>query len=400
MIADAAPGRRITAMLAGFFAVAGATFVLAVPGAHDSAADTGQRHGAMSPAKITKKQAAFHDAMRKLWEDHITWTRLAIVSFAHDLPDLPATEARLLDNQTDIGNAIEPYYGRAAGNRLTALLEEHITGAVALLAAAKAGDPSLIQRRSDEWYANGDEIADFLSDANPRNWPQRDDAPHDEGPPRPDPQRGDPSARRRLRRRHPRLRGDPSPHPRDGRRPQRRDHQAVPTPVPVSHSGHVSEPSPARSRSPGSAGADLYRSWGQMAAPSYLRASDAERDAIAERLRRAAAEGRLEPEELEERLHAALRARTHGDLERLVVDLPRQPVPSQRRRVPTPVYLGGVAAVALRVVVTLAVIAAVLTVAAVMTAWWILWAVVWFVLRGHGCARRRGNQRHRLAGQR
>ena len=69
-----------------------------------------------------------------------------------------------------------------------------------------------------------------------------------------------------------------------------------------------------------------------MAEPSYLRASDADRDAIAERLRRAAAEGRLEPEELEERLHTALRARTHGDLERVVEDLPRQPVRRERRR--------------------------------------------------------------------
>src|SRR5215208_1355962 len=74
MIAQAAPGRRITAMLAGFLAVAGATLILAVSGANDSAADTGHGHSAMAPAKITKKQAAFHDAMRKLWEDHITWT--------------------------------------------------------------------------------------------------------------------------------------------------------------------------------------------------------------------------------------------------------------------------------------------------------------------------------------
>ena len=69
-----------------------------------------------------------------------------------------------------IGNAIKPYYGKAAGNRLTALLKEHIVGAVALLTAAKAGDQPLIERRSAEWYANGNEIADFLHGANPRHW--------------------------------------------------------------------------------------------------------------------------------------------------------------------------------------------------------------------------------------
>jgi hypothetical protein len=173
MISNPAAGRRITVMLAGLIAVAGTTLVIAVSGAHNSAAYTGHGHSAKASAKITKKQVAFHDAMRKLWEDHITWTRLAIVSFTHDLPDLPATQARLLDNQVDIGNAIKPYYGNRAGNRLTTLLKQHIVGAVALLQAAKAGDQALIAQRSDEWYANANEIADFLSHANPRNWPRK-----------------------------------------------------------------------------------------------------------------------------------------------------------------------------------------------------------------------------------
>ena len=168
-------GRRMTLTLAGLIAVASATLVLAVSGTHEGHADGGHRHAdavAVS-ATTTAKQAKFQDAMRKLWEDHITWTRLAIISFAHDLPDLPATQARLLRNQEDIGNAIKPYYGRAAGNQLTALLKEHIVGAVALLAAAKAGDQALIKQRSDEWYVNGNEIADFLHQANPRNWSQK-----------------------------------------------------------------------------------------------------------------------------------------------------------------------------------------------------------------------------------
>ena len=139
-----------------------------------------------------------------------------------------------------------------------------------------------------------------------------------------------------------------------------------------------------------------------MAETSYLRASDADRDAIAERLRRAAVEGRLQPEELEERLHAALRARTYGDLEELVADLPRQPV---RREGPRNQALSNtrrVAGLALRVALTLALIAVALTVAMVMAAWWIVWVVIWFALRGRGCARPRYQrwQHGRLAGQR
>ena len=58
--------------------------------------------------------------MRKLWEDHVTWTRLAIISLTTDSPDTEASVGRLLQNQTDIGNAIKPYYGAAAGKQLTA----------------------------------------------------------------------------------------------------------------------------------------------------------------------------------------------------------------------------------------------------------------------------------------
>ena len=176
MSSNPTAGRRRTLSLAGLIAVASATLVLAVSGAHEGHADTGHGHAdavAVS-ATTTAKQAKFQDAMRKLWEDHITWTRLATVSFAHDLPDLPATEARLLRNQDDIGDAIKPYYGRAAGNQLTALLKEHIVGAVALLKAAKSGDQVTIKQRTDEWYANGNEIADFLHKANPHHWPRRD----------------------------------------------------------------------------------------------------------------------------------------------------------------------------------------------------------------------------------
>jgi hypothetical protein len=115
----------------------------------------------------TAAQLQFHDAMRKLWEDHVTWTRLAIVSFVADNPDLQAAVDRLMANQTDIGDAIKPFYGDAAGEQLTTLLKEHISVAVDILSAAKAGDNAGVQSASERWYTNADEIADFLAGANP-----------------------------------------------------------------------------------------------------------------------------------------------------------------------------------------------------------------------------------------
>jgi len=109
--------------------------------------------------------------MRKLWEDHITWTRLAIVTFADESPGFAATAGRLLQNQTDIGDAIKPFYGEAAGNQLTALLHDHITIAVEVLQAAKAGNTDAFNTANTRWYANGNDIADFLAAANPRSWP-------------------------------------------------------------------------------------------------------------------------------------------------------------------------------------------------------------------------------------
>jgi hypothetical protein len=123
---------------------------------------------------ITAKQVGFQNAMRALWEDHVTWTRLFIVDFAANSPETDATTQRLLQNQSDIGNAIKPYYGAAAGDNLTDLLKQHILTAADLLAAAKTGDTAKVDAASQRWYANADEIASFLSSANPANWPLAD----------------------------------------------------------------------------------------------------------------------------------------------------------------------------------------------------------------------------------
>ncbi len=127
-----------------------------------------------SHEKASPQQVAFTLAMNKLWEDHITWTRVYIMSVTSGLPDTNAAATRLLQNQVDIGNAIKPYYGEQAGNQLAALLRDHILIAADLLVAAKAGDSAKVQDASNRWNANADQIAAFLNAANPKNWPLSD----------------------------------------------------------------------------------------------------------------------------------------------------------------------------------------------------------------------------------
>ena len=120
---------------------------------------------------LTPQQVDFQGAMRKLWEDHITWTRLFIVDFSAGAPETDATLQRLLRNQVDIGNAIAPYYGSDAGGKLTDLLKQHILQAGDVLAAAKAADAAKLDAASKRWYANANDIAIFLHGANPDAWP-------------------------------------------------------------------------------------------------------------------------------------------------------------------------------------------------------------------------------------
>ena len=163
----------LTALVALFSALA----ALAVSNGHDARAHGGSTHQATAPAHathavatVTRKELALRSGMRQLWEDHIVWTRLAIISLTTNSPDTEATVGRLLKNQADIGNAVKPFYGNAAGNELTRQLRQHILVAADLIAAAKAGDQAKLAMAQARWEQNADDIAKVLARVNPRHW--------------------------------------------------------------------------------------------------------------------------------------------------------------------------------------------------------------------------------------
>ena len=149
-----------------FASVIALVSVLISPGAARAQANRTKGSAMRSDAAATLKQD-----MRKLWTDHVVWTRDYIVAAVGDQPDAQAAATRLMKNQDDIGGAVAKYYGDSAGRQLTSLLKQHISIAVDLIKAAKAGDKAAQQQADTKWQNNGEEIADFLSKANP-NWPR------------------------------------------------------------------------------------------------------------------------------------------------------------------------------------------------------------------------------------
>lgn len=119
---------------------------------------------------LSPKMVQLKTDMQKVWIDHTIWTRSYIVSAISNRPDQKDVLDRLLRNQQDIGNVIKPYYGEAAGNKLADILREHILIAVKIVAAAKAGNQTDVNKLEADWHRNADDIAKFLSAANP-NWP-------------------------------------------------------------------------------------------------------------------------------------------------------------------------------------------------------------------------------------
>jgi hypothetical protein len=125
-----------------------------------------------NPGGLNAAQLALHNAWRALWKQHVFWTRMTIISAAHDLPDLPQVSARLLRNAPDMGALMRRYYGDSIAAGFTELIRQHLLIAIDLVSAAKKGDTAAAAAAEKAWYANADDIAVFLSSINPY-WPQQ-----------------------------------------------------------------------------------------------------------------------------------------------------------------------------------------------------------------------------------
>src|SRR6266404_2609972 len=83
----------------------------------------GNTTSSVTPEANLNKGVELKFAMRKLWADHVIWTRQYIVNTYSENSESGEAAAKLFKNQEEIGAAIVPYYGKGAGDKLTSLLK-------------------------------------------------------------------------------------------------------------------------------------------------------------------------------------------------------------------------------------------------------------------------------------
>lgn len=117
--------------------------------------------------ELSPKQLRLLNTLRRLWVEHVMWTRSFLVSTTFDLKDLNYVTKRLLRNPADFANVLRPLYGSQKAMKFENLLTEHLLIAGKLVDAAKAGDTKAAAEQRRKWYDNADDIAAFLSEINP-----------------------------------------------------------------------------------------------------------------------------------------------------------------------------------------------------------------------------------------
>lgn len=116
---------------------------------------------------VSINQVKLLEQMNLVWEQHIMWTRMLLISIAENLKDLEATQARLLRNPIDIANVFRSYYGNNVANEIQKLLTEHLVIGKELIVASKNKKQDQAMILNKKWYQNAVDMAEAFSSINP-----------------------------------------------------------------------------------------------------------------------------------------------------------------------------------------------------------------------------------------
>lgn len=139
--------------------------LLSTPAMAENAAP--HTHAATATASISKVDAT-KAALRDLWIGHVFWVRNVVDARLDGDKAAEATaEKQVVANAQAIAAAIEPFYGAAAKDGLFKLLAGHYGAVKSYLDASVAKDNAKQDAATEQLLANAEELAVFLSGANP-----------------------------------------------------------------------------------------------------------------------------------------------------------------------------------------------------------------------------------------
>lgn len=123
-------------------------------------------------AKESTKAVELRQTLRDLWIDHIFWSRnVVLMTKMGSTQVAKVAEDNVVKNARSIANAMSPFYGQPAADKLFGLLAGHYGAVKQYMTASYAGDRAGKEAAAQKISANADQIATFLSGANP-NWPK------------------------------------------------------------------------------------------------------------------------------------------------------------------------------------------------------------------------------------
>jgi hypothetical protein len=124
------------------------------------------RNANFANSSMSNRQSQLSNAMRRLWMEHVMWTRSFIISTAANLGDLQFVTKRLLRNPDDFADMLRPLYGNENAMKFKNFFTDHLMIAAELVNAAKAGDKITADAKREKWYQNAEDIANVLSEIN------------------------------------------------------------------------------------------------------------------------------------------------------------------------------------------------------------------------------------------
>ncbi len=136
--------------------------VLSICIAYDTMAVSGSHRTGISPEYVM-----LQNRQRTLWEQHVMYTRMVIMTIADSLSDDAEVTKRILQNPQDFANLYRKYYGDNVARHIAELWTEHLVIAKEMFQSLKKGKSEAAAEAEKRWYENARDIAEYYSTFNP-----------------------------------------------------------------------------------------------------------------------------------------------------------------------------------------------------------------------------------------